>query len=486
MSRAVLFTPLMRARGVTAKALVFLGLSSGQMPFRVPDDPFLSEVTSTKLARVARQIGHRLPLKSEVAHEMLLLFYLVNTSVERIHWVIPETDATGKAVAPTPWVQRYRAAWEREGAPKPGRLGRSPGEQAMYLWDCDPKKGTLLPPSLGAGLWRGKQSKVKPESLFPSVPVKVGAVSVTALERLAKCPFHFYAEYVAKWQPLEPLALSHGLNVRAFGTLLHKLVEVAVNPYLRTQSLEKIAALMQAGNWKKLRDLADRLPQLEPDAGLALAMLPPVFRAAAMREVREMAMAYFAWAREHQVGVMPVEVEARYKKAWPGLDGVEIVGRIDRVDEQDGKTLMLDFKSGKKPSEYAKKVKLGWLIQAVLYPWLCGKDDAAFRYIYLGGDQPKIGDGSDAPTAEAFLETLAPIIRAGRYVPMSNQVLEELGFETLSPCSYCEFTSACRRFESGAAALYAEAFVHVAPERVNAMVAALAEKKKGKGKEEAQ
>ena len=154
MSRAVLFLPLMRARGVTARAVVILGLAAGQIPFRVPDDPLLSELASARLAQVANQIGHRMPMKAHLTEELLLLFFLINTAGQRVHWIVPETDAAGKAVAPTPWIQRYLHRWEiraKEAANEDllaRRIARAPFEQAVYLAGLEPERGELLPPAL--------------------------------------------------------------------------------------------------------------------------------------------------------------------------------------------------------------------------------------------------------------------------------------------------------------------------------------------------
>jgi hypothetical protein len=475
MCHGVLFAPLMRARGVTARATVFLGLAAGQMPFRVMDDPFLSEGVANRLAAVAREIGHRLPLKSETNHEMLLLFYLINTSADRVHWVVPETDADGKAVAPTPWVQRYRAGWDRAGSVKLPRIGRSPSEQAAYLWTLDRQTGSFVPPTYGATVWAGARPVADSSNLFRSVAscVSIKRVGVTSLEHLAKCPFHFYARHVARWEAIEPLALSHGLDALNFGTLLHKLLELAVKDRLGRTTMEKIADLVLAGNADELRRLLDKVPSSEPDAAFALAMLPEIFRRSALDLVLKKAVAYFEWARENQIGTVPVDVEVKYEKAWPGLDRVTISGRIDRVDRNGDVTTMIDFKSGKKPSDYyAKKVALGWLIQAAVYPWLCDKPDAGFQYVYLGRGEPVIGDGASSPTAEDFMRALGAIVQSGRYVAVSNQVLEELGIEKQSSCRYCEFGSACRRFEPGAPARCAEVLREVASDRVNAMIAA--------------
>ena len=504
ISRAVLFLPLMRARGVTARAVVVLGLASGQMPFRLPDDPLLSEVASARLTQLASQIGHRLPVKARLTEEMLLLFFLINTAAERVHWVVPETDATGKAVAPTPWVQRYLNRWEANANeaekqdPLNRRIARAPFEQAVYLAGLDPERGALLPPALAlfmapklaascdpsathAFLWesaakRGKELEWS-GSILAQPSFNHDTVGVTALESLARCPFRFYAERVAGWEPLEALSLSHDLDALSRGTLLHKLLEHAVRPHLGKDSVARIATAMLRNDCAALRSLARKLPETAPEAAFALAALPGVFREAALRQIVEMAAAYFESASDNPA--VPQAVETRFEKEFPGVAGLKVVGKIDRIDSNGATEELLDFKSGKRPADYRRAARLGWQIQAVLYPWLSEKAEASFRYIFLGRAEPEEGDADEAPDAIGFLRELALFLEKGHFIPTSNQVMEELAIERVNPCNYCACVSACRRFERGAAAKYAKLFKSIAPDRCHSLITATGENSAG-------
>ena len=117
----VLFVPSMRARSLTSRAIVLLGLASGTWPSRIEEDPLFSDASRKRLIAKARDVGHLLPVKSQVTEEMSMLFFLLNTSAERVHWVIPESDDRGRSVAPTPWAQRYIQRWG--GGRKPRRAG---------------------------------------------------------------------------------------------------------------------------------------------------------------------------------------------------------------------------------------------------------------------------------------------------------------------------------------------------------------------------
>lgn len=497
--RAVSLVPLMRARGLTARAVVILGLAAGQIPPVIPDDPVLSDGAVAKLAGVARAIGHRLPLRGQASEEMLLLFFLINTAAERIHWVVPETDAAGKAVAPTPWVQRYRQRWV-DGATDRAqrRVPRSPLLQGMYLAELEPVAGALLPPAwavvLDPALAQRRALAVADAGLLAAVAAREtdmqwngalggmpkfrdGTIHVTKLEALARCPFRFYVEAVACWEPLEPLTLSHALDPTTRGTLLHRLLEQAIQPHLKQRPVAEIAAGLLAGGGHALRQVAAQLAESDSDAALALALLPPLFRQAALAEVIEMALAYCKWAQQQKETAVPQQTEAPVRQPFPGLAGLELAGKIDRLDASSDGPVLTDYKSGKRPNDYSRTVKLGWQIQAALYPWLCAAPHAQFRYVYLGGDEINIGDAKGAPAASELLAELAPVLTSGAFIPTSNQALADLEVEAKS-CQYCKFASACRRFERGAAARCARWFAQLLPARLATLQAVAAPKNK--------
>ena len=486
LTDAVLFVPLIRARGLTPKALVILGLAAGQLPVRVGEDPLLSERASAKLVSQAEQIGHWMTSRSRLAEEMLLLFFLINTAAEQVHWVVPETDAQGKAVAPTPWVQRYLQQW----GPKSGmgRISRAPIEQAVYLAKLEAKSGTFLPPPFAVfvtpslvqrcfpddaqanQLASVQQRGNKPEwsgCLGFQPTIRKNKIAVTSLEALAKCPYRFYVATIANWEPLEPLSLSHDLNAMVRGNLLHKLLEQTVAPHLKTKSLGQIAIELLAGDGRALAEVAAALPQT--DAAFALTMLPTPFQQAALDDVIATARSYFEFVRES--ATVPQATELPVERAFPGLGNIKVVGKIDCENLDKDIIELLDYKSGKRPPYYSRQVALGHMIQAVLYPWLQGSVGAEFKYVYCGDDEPEYGKASGAPTAETFLAECLPILQEGRFIATSSQMLEELGVENVSPCRYCQFVSACRRFESGSAHRHAELFKNLCEARNTTLTA---------------
>ena len=130
----------------------------------------------------------------------------------------------------------------------------------------------------------------------------------------------------------------------------------------------------------------------------------------------------------------------------------------------------MDFKSGKHPDwrPYSTAARLGWNIQATLYPWLHGGKGAEFRYLYLGDEEAQAGESAGAPTAEGLLAELAPFLEKGFYPPTSLQTVAALGRlpeKDVPGCAFCELASVCRRFETGHAARHAKLLEEHAPKR---------------------
>lgn len=490
-SRSVLFAPMMRARGLTAKGLVFLGLAAGEMPRRMEDHPLLSEAARGRIARAAEQIGHRLPMATRVTEEMRLLFQLLNTAAERVHWVVPETDATGRAVAPTPWVQRFLRRWEKSDATaQSDRLPPSAKLQAVWLLARDETLGSALPPSfaryLDPALADSACEDEDGQRLAASVERRgrrlewSGAIGerfaaeklrATQLERLAECPFRFWCEEIEGIDSLDVLAPAYALAPMPHGTFVHAILEGAVRPHLEKKKLSEIAEEMLAREGAQLFALAEKIAQQRNDVSDALALLPKAFRDAEVRDAVELVSRYFRWAILNAGEARPMQVEVPVEKCRSGRP--RISGKIDQIDQTPDGKVILDFKSGKRPKgkRYSVAVRLGWSAQAALYPWMLGEEEARFQYLYLGGDEIEAGEAEDAPSAEALLADLDLFLEKGFYPATSIQTVAAMGRmieKDVPGCDFCRLASVCRKFEAGRVARQARLLDEHAPKRAEA------------------
>lgn len=483
--KGVLVAPLMRARGVTASKIVLMGLDADRFPRRMDEDPFLADATRQKLAGAARDLGHRLATRSQITDEMALLFHLVNTSAGQMTWIVPVADAAGKSVAPSPWIQRYLDSWP---APPPNRkqVPRSPMEQARHLLDHgEPPTHPFLPPEFGALIgsgaanalddakdlleirkalslragerehWNGVQKSVEP--LRPQ--------GVTSLEKLARCPYLFYAESIAGLAALRPLGFVGSMDAMLFGSIAHKILERSIKDVLDLNN--SLVALRD-----RILEAVDRqIPLVEADFLVELAVLPELLRRAEMGRIKKWVKTYVSQlGRENLPDGSPRALEM-----WASADHgmLTVKGKIDRVDLRLETTVLLDYKTGspRGRSNLQKQVRAGWLLQPSLYPWLYRKNNpeissADFSIIYLKTAEEVSLEPSDA---EDLLDQLQEIIANSAFVPTPGSLWKRWGKYDFQPCRYCDLTSVCRRLDPGAVQRYGTIFQKLAPKRAHAL-----------------
>ena len=483
----VLFVPSMRARSLTSRAIVLLGLASGTWPSRIEEDPLLSDASRRRLIAKAREVGHLLPVKSHATEEMSMLFFLLNSSAQRVHWVIPESDETGRSVAPTPWVQRYIQRWQQdlESERLWSRIPRGPAQQAEYLLNLDRDRGAFLPPGLLLliqpdttslfsseipydYLFAAQEARQRelswnghiPEASLPLLGKQGERVRVTDLESLARCPYRFYANCSVEWKPLIPLQFADQLGALDRGSLVHNLLEHLIQPSLNHKvPLREIAKAMLRCEAEELTQTAREFFSPFPKE---LEVLPSVFRQAELAKLVETVKNYFQEVVKGTcTGEVPIELELKRKVPFPGLEELLISGQIDRIDQRNGHFHIYDYKSGRAVNrkQLQREVSLGYRMQPILYPWIfrhenSNQPEAAFSFIFLGESPPQEEAVNDHPAVEELLRPLAEILSTGMYLPTPTETLKLHEIEGANSCQFCAYISLCRRFDRSASYRY--------------------------------
>ncbi len=456
----VLFSSIMRARGITAEAMVILGLSLGRFPARIEEDPLLSDSSRERLRRLALTVGHRLAVKSQAVDEMILLFFLLNTSARKIHWVIPQTDESGKNVAPTPWVQHYLHRWRTRSALH--LIPRGPSEQALHLYRLDSAKGSMLPPEYLAFLGVGRsldpdtpQDDPSRHGLVPSAAFceehYPDRISVTELELLAQCPYRFYAEAVAGWEAIRPLSFVIEPDPLEWGSLVHSFFERLLRPLLGEGiSLKSFPPNGDEPVWRNAKKVIDQLPA-------RFRLLPEPLRCALARRMSATIEAYFAAIQTGNCGDgVPLAQEIKIRLACPGKPYLTLSGQIDRVDNRGGKIHIVDYKTGKEPwtgrTDRDLAVSLGYRLQPLLYPWLYQEREnlstpPSFSFVFLGSQPPNEVSILRPERSEELLHSLLDLLEEGNFIPTSTELMRDWEIKGARPCMYCGFNSLCRRFD---------------------------------------
>jgi DNA helicase-2/ATP-dependent DNA helicase PcrA len=241
-----------------------------------------------------------------------------------------------------------------------------------------------------------------PARLAPST------LSVTGLVTYARCPKQFY------WTVVRPLPRRSSAAAR-LGTEIHRWIEQRAGGQL---------ALIEPRHPAEDELVPDRLPT---EAGPGL--------------VRGLQASFLAspWAT-----LLPVRVEAPFVLA---VAGHLVRGRVDAVYERDGRTELVDFKTGQPASEgdLGAGTQLDLYGLAAVDAW--GADPARLRttYCYLRADGPPqlLETDWSAQTLDAVRERLATaldLLAAGSFAP------------TAGPwCRHCDFLSFCPAGQAGQA-----------------------------------
>jgi ATP-dependent helicase/nuclease subunit B len=159
----------------------------------------------------------------------------------------------------------------------------------------------------------------------PPVEVRPKKLSVTEIKTLIRDPYAIYARHILRLNPLDPLRPEADPRLR--GTVLHEI-------------LERFVGRKGAG--------ADDLLRIA-DVVLAERVAWPLARAVWRARIGKAAEAFIAFSTS--TGGQPVLMEKRGAAALPGLD-FTLTGKPDRIDRlEDGRLLLIDYKTGNPPSK---------------------------------------------------------------------------------------------------------------------------------------
>lgn len=189
--------------------------------------------------------------------------------------------------------------------------------------------------------WRGDTRPVPAQPVARPLPQAVGALpaalSATQLESLRACPYRFFSRVVLRLE--EPEEIDLDLAKRDYGTWLHAVLFDFHSR--RRPGGDDAAQLSQSADAVTL--------QLEVDPG---ELLP--FRAS----FEHLAPAYLDWLQQREAqGWFWADGESDHRLAPAELHGLQLQGRLDRLDHgPGGAQQLIDYKTGS-ANDLAKLVK---------------------------------------------------------------------------------------------------------------------------------
>jgi ATP-dependent helicase/DNAse subunit B len=327
-------------------AAVFVcGLQEGEFPRPPRPEPFLSDDDRRAIARAS---GLVLPLREERAARERQLFYVCASRAERLlalSW--RDTDEEG-----SPQIRSFLVDDVRDLFGEALREPHATRPLASVTWTVEDAP-TRVEWERAAALAGPRRS--------PPVPERIEAEDVltdlTATTRLSPAALEAYADCPVKWlidRRLRPDALEPDPEPMVRGRYAHAVLELTYRRLGERTGSRRVThdTLAEAE-----RILIEALREREPDFRLS----PQATRVrAAVRRLEVDLLRYLRAEADSGSAFEPAELELDFglpDSLQPPLvvgDGLEVGGRIDRVDVWNGHAVVRDYKGGSKVEGVAK------------------------------------------------------------------------------------------------------------------------------------
>jgi len=381
------------ARGLSFRALFVLGINEGVFPRTIREDAFLRDRDREVLER---DLGYKVSQKLAAFDEEKLLFtLLVGAARERLYCSFQRADDSGRALAPAWYVDELKRAlddngrqtetisiprsmtektatppFDRQDLLLPSELAirlTLEGQDPSALIDaCAPlpalyKQGRKVVTEIdqsGDRLLPYDGALAKFDSFWKHFSER--GLSPTALETYARCPFQFFARHVLGLEPLDRPEEILGPSPAEFGELGHKILNTFYRAlidggYFAGKSATIVVEkTLQAVASRAFADYEENNPVGYPLAWESLKDgLILLLRQVIAQDLSELSNS----------GFVPVSLETavtgRLPAAWPEpLKGLAIRGRMDRIDRNDARLRVIDykFKFGANPATQDKNL----------------------------------------------------------------------------------------------------------------------------------
>jgi len=264
---------------------------------------------------------------------------------------------------------------------------------------------------------------VVPVSRMQTVQKTVDFLSPSALNTFRECKMKFYLQYVAQIKKLEEETPM--LNHADIGTLVHDAMQELYAKY------------------PSPIDVPEPIP-FDDLQTLKIEGYHPVELAAVHSFVSRIVQSDKLLAKSHKLKILSTE-----SKVYMNVNNISVGGRIDRVDEVDGITRIVDYKTGAYKDDYAwqiriykeayktHKAKQDEPIQAVLY--IC-KNTKPEEDIQMTVDED--------PKFQAELENLLKeVVKVSKYTlsALPQEEFDALFASKSDTCKKCAYKLLCNK-----------------------------------------
>ena len=388
--------------------VVIAGCSAEQLPGAAPAQTFFNQ-------RVRAQLG--LPTGSDKQALQLYDFCRVLHSGEQL-LLTRHRDNDGEPVAISPWL----ALLETFHA---NAYGTDLSDTVLHQLLQSPAAQPATPDQAALPTVMQRPAPQAPATLLPR------SWSAYTHQRLIDCPYRFFAADTLSLKPQEDIR--EALSKSDYGSLIHRVLQAFHSD---------IDGL--PGPWSGALTAADR------DAAQALlrAISQAVFGAAIrdnfqarswLHQWLSAVPAYLDWLIQRQRDWQLRAVE--YKTEHAIGTQLRLKGRIDRVDQRDGRLAIVDYKTGKPPG--GDDVLRGEAVQLPTYALSLAAPVEQLDYVELGRDSVKPTTCAQGAELQALLQHIEQRLVTVDAALQQRAPLPAWGDDKV--CAYCEFSGLCRR-----------------------------------------
>jgi RecB family exonuclease len=452
----------MQARGMTFDHVALAGMNAGIWP-RVPrEDPFLPDETRRRLrAETGRPVPVHLDNDGE---ERLLLAMTLGSARHSIDVSWRRADDHGRPVVPSLALREIRRAAADAGEPTRipahpfGRLERIVRDRRVIraedelvlvalTGDLGADAGpavTRRRPELAAGVaWIAATDSFDPHELAYDGRVEAAreprALSVSALETLARCPLQFFFEHRLRIEPEDVVASPYDASRLKLGLIVHDALK---ETYERLAAEGMFDGPGLPARIERARELlrqawADQAERLTAARARPLAIVERVESEVWRRSLEAFVAEDLERLDKAGDKVIAVETKRRSEEGGPELP--PLAARLDRIVEGPAGRTVGDYKIGRVDNKVAPRAMLkGNSLQVAVYSLL---EEAPVDLLGVSPDHEERfarfpGFGTPA-LRDGIVETIRVVA-----------ALDEAGVFPMNPgrhCAWCAFRSACRR-----------------------------------------
>jgi CRISPR/Cas system-associated exonuclease Cas4 (RecB family) len=408
--------------GTNYQYVFVLGMAEGILPATIADDPVLDFYDRARL----NKDNFLIPTATDKAQTEALSFYhLLGIAETAINFSYPQT-IDNKTILPSSYIDRLGIKVTKlENLPLPSL------ETARQVYLHQPQKlnDALMPQIIKA--WQVETSRESAAAadeydgvIGKGININERVFSASQLTQLGQCPFKWFSYRLLKLKELTEAELD--LNVTFRGNLYHRCLELSLAEIKTAGDLENFnrEQLERAFTTAETELELTKLPGWEQQRQEHLEL---IYR-------NTIAPEFLPTNREI------IDRETEFTTQWYGL---QIKGKIDRLDGNDKELIVIDYKTSSNIPAGIKddNGKANIDLQLALYTDSISNSypEAEVTAVYYSLTKCKTlrRPVSNSETLAAFAERVKSHLETGNY-----PVAPDVEFQA---CRYCDFDLVCRK-----------------------------------------